>query len=1196
MKPFLKTLSIALAIMLATVTATAQYTVSFETGSAGLPVSDLSESTTGSGITLPDVAVSTECLFDKYSFVGWASAPVDELTFPLPAIHPQNTAYFPTDNETLYAVYMKDIYSYNLVTAANQLENGQYLLGTLYHNYFFFDGNIIKGHGEGVSSGSINTSFSNLPHPEAIEMTLTSTGIAEQYYITNNGLYLGASGNNSGNLTLGNGYTAHWTISYSGAIASCIYSENNARLRGYHGSFRTRTNNTDDAIALFKKTETHIYHSNPQCIGEVEHTVCFDAVDGTVTGGHTCIKETDYGAGILLPAAVPSLFCVMEGYIFAGWAEEKIDETTAKPKLYEAGKIYYPKSGTTLYAVYTKGKVWQRISQLDEVTEGEYVITFIHPDYPDVYFYLPNNATYTANPSAIKDNMEVANGKLTNAIEDNMYWTFTGNNTDGFTISQQINPTTVHTLASTNTAQGISITATATTAKWKALESPNVTYDGLLLRGIDGGTRNLCVYISSGMGTWRYYDRFGAGANYHGWLHLFKYLSSSTYTSKPLCEPPSYTITASAGDNGSISQQGEINVYHGDDITFTFTPDPSYEIDQVIVNGAPVTVTGNSYTFSNVIQNHTIHVTFKPAAIVTTYVWEGNIDENWDEDENWEERKAPTSADIVIIPANRPNFPTLTQAVAVKEIHFAPGAQLANQSYLTADAFVQYDLSKRNHWNMLSVPLGQVYPADFTFGGYPLTWVRTFTTTPPSPESSVAQGMWMTLRASDVAFTPGDGFVLWLNGDDEAPIPDDVDEKGLKLLNNVRELPFFHHHEAGANDYELYSAVNQAHDYATGTSTFHYFEFNNTTKVYDRISGRSYPVDRTAEASQLAGEMLEKTPDFADDAFALIGNPYMATLDFDALYAANASKNLIKQSYHVWTGSGYETYTSEGSAGIMGVSPDKYITPLQGFLVEKAKGVPTATSLMFKETMASVNTGSTLRTSALNLNKLDIIARNPSAAVRTFIAHRKGGEKTFGNSDARKIINEISDIPEVYTLKPHNNSLVAVGANIINTDNALIPIGLQTNYKGVITLSFSGMDAYDAQIYLIDAVANKAIDLTGLAAYDYVIEYTPKKVNGNTVACEDRFFIRVSALYTDLLEATVGKVFVYESDKHISLIAGTANPIKEVQIYDLQGVLLHKETALNTVLHTIYRSWPAGAYIVRVISEKRVDNIKLILK
>lgn len=71
-----------------------------------------------------------------------------------------------------------------------------------------------------------------------------------------------------------------------------------------------------------------------------------------------------------------------------------------------------------------------------------------------------------------------------------------------------------------------------------------------------------------------------------------------------------YTITATAGANGSISPSGAVRVAAGGSQTFTISPSSGYEIDTLRVDGLEVTAT-TSYTFSDVNANHTIEVTFK---------------------------------------------------------------------------------------------------------------------------------------------------------------------------------------------------------------------------------------------------------------------------------------------------------------------------------------------------------------------------------------------------------------------------------------------------------------------------------------------------------------------------------------------------------------------------------------------------------
>lgn len=73
-----------------------------------------------------------------------------------------------------------------------------------------------------------------------------------------------------------------------------------------------------------------------------------------------------------------------------------------------------------------------------------------------------------------------------------------------------------------------------------------------------------------------------------------------------------YSLSASAGSNGSISPAGVTAVPQGASQGFTFTPAGGYVIADVLVDGVsnPGAVAAGSYTFSNVTANHTISVSF----------------------------------------------------------------------------------------------------------------------------------------------------------------------------------------------------------------------------------------------------------------------------------------------------------------------------------------------------------------------------------------------------------------------------------------------------------------------------------------------------------------------------------------------------------------------------------------------------------
>lgn len=78
-----------------------------------------------------------------------------------------------------------------------------------------------------------------------------------------------------------------------------------------------------------------------------------------------------------------------------------------------------------------------------------------------------------------------------------------------------------------------------------------------------------------------------------------------------------YTISAGAGPNGSITPSGEVTVAAGGNGQFTITPADGYGVADVLVDGVSVGAV-TSYTFYDVIANHTISAAFAPVTFTIT--------------------------------------------------------------------------------------------------------------------------------------------------------------------------------------------------------------------------------------------------------------------------------------------------------------------------------------------------------------------------------------------------------------------------------------------------------------------------------------------------------------------------------------------------------------------------------------------------
>src|SRR5208337_2046112 len=92
---------------------------------------------------------------------------------------------------------------------------------------------------------------------------------------------------------------------------------------------------------------------------------------------------------------------------------------------------------------------------------------------------------------------------------------------------------------------------------------------------------------------------------------------SANHTINVSFAPATFTITPTAGANGTISPSSAVTVNYGASQTFSFTPATGYQVSSVLVDGTAVT-TASSYTFLNVSANHTINVSFAPATFTIT--------------------------------------------------------------------------------------------------------------------------------------------------------------------------------------------------------------------------------------------------------------------------------------------------------------------------------------------------------------------------------------------------------------------------------------------------------------------------------------------------------------------------------------------------------------------------------------------------
>ena len=152
------------------------------------------------------------------------------------------------------------------------------------------------------------------------------------------------------------------------------------------------------------------------------------------------------------------------------------------------------------------------------------------------------------------------------------------------------------------------VTADKTVTATFAINTYTVTFD---LDGKGTSSDSLVQTVNHGSAAAEPAVTANPGWTFTGWDKTFSSIMADT-TVTAQYSVTTYTITASAGLNGSISPTPSATVNYGANQTFTITPDTNYHVADVLVDSVSVGAV-SSYTFTNVTANHTISATFATA-------------------------------------------------------------------------------------------------------------------------------------------------------------------------------------------------------------------------------------------------------------------------------------------------------------------------------------------------------------------------------------------------------------------------------------------------------------------------------------------------------------------------------------------------------------------------------------------------------
>lgn len=615
-----------------------------------------------------------------------------------------------------------------------------------------------------------------------------------------------------------------------------------------------------------------------------------------------------------------------------------------------------------------------------------------------------------------------------------------------------------------------------------------------------------------------------------------------------------------------------------------------------------------------------------------TLYWKKNAtNHNWNDPANWvdaagvAQNMVPLACTNVYIPSGANNYPSLSEinpndtptdvygSPLSGNITFAYGAELAYPHNLTyKKAFVQYNFGyygslisgaqptenkdgssgikmKRGQWYPLAAPLKKMASGDFALGGYPFTWQALADGVSGDDnfysinfdKSNINNDVDLSTTNNSIAVKAA----LYKTGTNTTGYND---HKHLQELKGVLEIPYFEN--------SLEAAYHPGHIYEAIAKRSKFFYFNSATlqQIHNPIGQMNrgneayrFVFEDKIENVTINGVLVPcytmKVSPNSTHKHALIGNPFMATINMKRFYAANealyASGILDNGGYYLYDNTGTGTWNNYSYAS------DNGVNSLQAFVV------------VFKSSAANQVLYFPLEGEyALTASRTVVAPRGVqqlgSLSVRVTNANGLGGDYAELSSlnstesdltnDVRKLISEENHVaPEIFFVNQKNATYNLLQA--YNEGETVVDLGIRcSDTESQLTLSFDKIQEF-AQLtgttpVLVDKYLNVEQDLAQNNTYMFKQQLTDDGKNK----------------YTDISRLSLRLVNVESSaDDDLSVVYQQGNltvnatkGITNVKVYNVLGQLVFDSKNLtgNDISYTRNISLLKGAYVVRVIT------------
>lgn len=588
--------------------------------------------------------------------------------------------------------------------------------------------------------------------------------------------------------------------------------------------------------------------------------------------------------------------------------------------------------------------------------------------------------------------------------------------------------------------------------------------------------------------------------------------------------------------------------------------------------------------------------------------WSRNAeDDRWNNINNWEYADGrpygeyPTECSDVYIPGCAKIYPWLEeeQEPKCRDIYFHFGGEVAQPQLLTyRRAQVQYNLGtydkeegdenrnlgdfetdndddlasfalNRYQWYAFAAPLKGMVSGDFSVGGYPNIWQRSFKSSPH--EKGMCEGDWADPNNS-IAWNieeQHNAIAIRAAHYEEGRLGYD-NQSYLEDLDGVLYMPFFHENDPSKRN-RTYS-----YDHDTKENKFYYYYYNEQGLP---IAYNKYEtIVRGEECFRFVFEDENKKPldeyrmKIPAGSYAMVGNPFLSSLDFITFYYDN--KDVLNTDiYMLANADDFLKYSmSTGSADRL----KYYIAPLQAFHIHTVgeEGDPDV-EIVFKYEQSMTRPESdphSFRTQGVDNLRENVVYLEVSDSYSKSSLSLSYQDLENNNTPGLKM--KSSKTPFIYSLD-ENNSINVVQFEKSDEQKA-VQVGVLYDYDDELTIKLQGKQLLKAEsVYLFDKQTGESVDLM---LEDYSFTMLPNQGERFEIV-----YIKDGTAIKNFESSVSVKILnnklVVNSDAH--------DLIDKVEVFDLQGRMIFAQNNINHHFAEYEITDKYNVVIVKVSTKKK---------